>query len=403
MTYEPFSTSKPAPILLLHLGSFGNLSYCIIKNNNYPLKSVVLFTFYPLHLRETYVAVTLMRKYLPIFFILTIATVSRAQDQHFTQFFASPLTLNPALTGAFDGKYRVAFIYRDQDPYKTFAGAIDLRFNFQNIGKRYKDAFGVGVVFYNDKVPEVGYSNNQINVSGGFHKSLSPRNDQFLSLGAQAGISQRNFSYQNLVFEDQFSGSSGYDNPTGEIFPENNFAIADFAVGLNYSYSPVRSIGVYAGAAMHHILEPEVSFFASSEDPDRAESNTLLRKYSAYLNLRVPIGESIQFHPRALLYNQGPHLALNAGSNIRFLVDDINGTALHVGGWLRPVRNADDSFSLDAVVAMVGIEYNSFLLGISYDARMNALGTQRQRGGAIEISIAYLGEYEDEVVLCPKF
>ena len=67
------------------------------------------------------------------------------------------------------------------------------------------------------------------------------------------------------------------------------------------------------------------------------------------------------------------------------------------------MRNADDSFSLDAIVAMVGIEYNSFLLGISYDARMNALGTQRQRGGAIEISIAYLGEYEDEVVLCPKF
>lgn len=170
--------------------------------------------------------------------MLAAAIAGKAQDQHFTQFFASPLTLNPALTGTFDGKYRVAFIYRDQDPYKTFAGAIDLRFNMRNIGKRYKDAFGVGMVFYNDKVPEVGYSNNQINVSGGFHKSLSPRNDQFLSLGAQAGISQRNFSYGNLFFEDQFSGSSGYDNPTGEIFPENNFTVADFAVGINYAYSP---------------------------------------------------------------------------------------------------------------------------------------------------------------------
>ncbi|HQU60103.1 MAG TPA: type IX secretion system membrane protein PorP/SprF, partial [Saprospiraceae bacterium] len=72
-----------------------------------------------------------MRKYLLIIILaLTAATISQAQDQHFSQFFASPLTLNPALTGTFDGKYRVAFIYRDQDPYKTFAGAIDLRFGF---------------------------------------------------------------------------------------------------------------------------------------------------------------------------------------------------------------------------------------------------------------------------------
>ncbi|MCO6494014.1 MAG: PorP/SprF family type IX secretion system membrane protein [Phaeodactylibacter sp.] len=344
-----------------------------------------------------------MRKYLPILLFLGAVIAGQAQDQHFTQFFASPLTLNPALTGTFDGKYRVALIYRDQEPYKTFAGAIDLRFNVRNVGKRYKDAFGVGVVFYNDKVPEVGYSNNQINISGGFHKSLSPRNNQFLSIGAQAGISQRNFSYGNLFFEDQFSGSTGYDNPTAEIFPENNFAVADFAVGLNYSYAPERAVGLFAGAALHHILEPEVSFFASDEDPDRAESNTLLRKYSAYLNLRIPVGESLQFHPRALVYNQGPHLALNAGSNIRFLVDEITGTALHVGAWVRPVRDAGDGFSLDAIVGMVGIEYNSFLLGISYDARTNALGTPRERRGAIEISIAYLGEYEDEVVLCPKF
>ncbi len=345
-----------------------------------------------------------MKNLIPTLFLLLFALgTSQAQDQHFTQFFASPLTLNPALTGTFGGKYRVAFIYRDQEPYKTFAGAIDLRFNMANIGKRYKDAFGVGVVFYNDKVPDVGYSNNQINLSGGFHKSLSPKNDQFLSLGAQAGISQRNFGYQNLFFEDQFGGSSGYDNPTAEILPENNFAFADFAVGINYSYAPERQMGVFAGASMHHIMEPETSFFIDEDNPELSNSSPLLRKYSAYVSLSIPVTEGIQVHPRGLFYNQGPHLAVNAGSNIRFLIDEFSGTALHVGGWVRPVGNENNSFSLDAVVGMVGIEFNNFLLGMSYDAKMNALGNLRNRRGAIEISIAYLGEYEDEVVLCPKF
>ena len=47
---------------------------------------------------------------------VVMAGVSTAQDPNFSQFFASPLTLNPALTGKFDGVYRVAGNYRDQWP-----------------------------------------------------------------------------------------------------------------------------------------------------------------------------------------------------------------------------------------------------------------------------------------------
>ena len=50
-----------------------------------------------------------------------------AQDTHFSQFYASPLNLNPALTGVNDGTYRIAGIYRNQDrsfttPYVTYFG-----------------------------------------------------------------------------------------------------------------------------------------------------------------------------------------------------------------------------------------------------------------------------------------
>ena len=40
----------------------------------------------------------------------------KAQDPNFSQFFASPLTLNPAMTGKIDGLYRVAGNYRNQWP-----------------------------------------------------------------------------------------------------------------------------------------------------------------------------------------------------------------------------------------------------------------------------------------------
>ena len=43
-----------------------------------------------------------------------IAVVSKAQDIHFTQWMFSPLNLNPAETGRFDGDYRVVGNYRSQ-------------------------------------------------------------------------------------------------------------------------------------------------------------------------------------------------------------------------------------------------------------------------------------------------
>ena len=42
--------------------------------------------------------------------VALVSTVN-AQDPNFSQFFASPLTLNPALTGKFDGTFRVAGNY----------------------------------------------------------------------------------------------------------------------------------------------------------------------------------------------------------------------------------------------------------------------------------------------------
>jgi type IX secretion system PorP/SprF family membrane protein len=208
-----------------------------------------------------------MKKLFLLLFCFALLSSLRltAQDQHFTQFFAAPLTLNPALSGTFNGKYRVALVYRDQNPYQTYAGAVDLRFGLNSIGKRYKDAFGVGVVFYNDRVPKFGFSNNQINVAAAFHKSLSKSNDQFLSAGFQAGLAQRNFGYERFNFEDQFGGDDGYTNPSAEILPANNFAYGDISAGINYTYAPKKGVSDYAGAAMHQILEPQNSFFYNED------------------------------------------------------------------------------------------------------------------------------------------
>lgn len=332
-----------------------------------------------------------------------------SQDQHFSQFFASPLTLNPALTGAFDGKYRLATIYRDQwgnitdVPFRTFGSAIDLRFPV-TLGERSgSDAFGGGIQFFSDKVPSFDFSTTQMQLSLAYHKALSRSNDQFLSVGFQAGIVQKNLNYENLNFDDQFNGTNAFAEPTAEVLPGNNFSYLDFAAGINYTYAPSGKPGIFAGVAISHFSQPQLSFFYDKRNTTQRGFDELHIKYTAYLSGQVPIGERLAIHPRAMAHLQGPHVAAHIGTNFRFLLDGSKGTAIHLGAWGRSVRDEAWRVGLESVVGMLGLEFSNVLLGLSYDANVNPLVFNGRQQSAFEISLAYLGSFVNESVLCPRF
>lgn len=342
-----------------------------------------------------------MKKFFLLSFLfIAVVHTAFSQDKHFTQFYAAPLTLNPALSGNFEGKYRVSMIYRDQwrrileNPIKSFALGADLRFDAP--GKSvYNDAIGLGILFFNDKVSVLDFNTTQIALSLAYHKSLGVDNRQFLSLGLQAGLTQRSVNYESLNFHDEFDGN-GYSGTTQEDLPENNISYADYNVGLNYTARFGREGAIFAGAALHHFLQPVISFTGN-----KAEGDKLYMKMSGQLSANVPLSQQVTFQPRFLVAVQGPHMELNAGANFRTEFGKYGGTALHLGGWARPVRNSD-GFGLDAVVALVGFEFNNVLVGVSYDLNLKALSAN-QRQGAFELSIAYLGNYDSEEILCPKF
>lgn len=340
--------------------------------------------------------------------ILTVTVFSSflfAQDQQFTQFYASPLTLNPALTGAFEGKYRVATVYRDQwravldEPIQSYAVAGDFRFSPRK-RRVVEDAIGLGILFSNDRVGIIDFNTTQIALSLAYHKSLGANNDQFLSAGFQAGVTQRNLNYESLTFNDQFDGFSGFNASTQEELPSNNFAYVDMNVGINYSARISRKSNIYAGLAYHHFSTPLVAF----DKTESASGDLLYSRLSVQLAANMPIGgrqSRVSFMPRVLVANQGPHFQTNAGANFRTLLGEQGTTAFHIGTWVRPVKNID-GMSLDAAVLLVGFELNNVLLGLSYDLNLKALSFN-QRQGAFEISIAYLGNYANEGVFCPKF
>lgn len=351
-----------------------------------------------------------LKKYILLaLFVASLATISKAQDTYFSQFYAASAKLNPALTGAFNGKYRVAAIYRDQwrklieKQVSTYAVTTDLSFNLGRPRKPYADKAAVGITFVSDRMGEFDYAYNQIAVTGAYHKALDPNNTTYLSIGTEISANQKTINYASLSFSDQFNGETGYLLGTNEVLPENNVAYFDYAIGLNFTSTPNDKISIFMGGAIHHLFKPSISFYKFDDaTEDNPYQNFVPRKYSAQFNVRLGLADKFHLMPRAIFEIQGGSMKLDAGLNYRILLSAFNGTALQFGTYLRTLRDNKSAFNLDAVIGMVGIEYGNVLLGFSYDASLATLSDPRRRS-AFEVSIAYLGNYENELVLCPKF
>lgn len=331
-----------------------------------------------------------------------------AQDRHFSQFYSSPLTLNPALTGDFNAKYRIGLINRDQwrsaldNPYRTFAASLEVKFGLDYFLRFVKrDKIAVGLVFYNDKVEGVDFRESKMALSLAYHKSFDKKSRNVLTLGFQAGVVQRNVNFNELIFDDQFNEIDAFDLPTAEGFPINNFTFGDYSIGLNYRSLISRDFSIFAGAALHHIFEPSVSFFE-----DRLENRLevfLDRNYTAHAGAVIALSNRYQISPRLMILSQGPQFQINGGANLRIRIDEFNSTAIYVGAWTRFANDALNTTINDSVIAMVGLEVNGFLLGMSYDLNTEAISTYNARQGTFELSLAYLGEYDNESILCPQF
>ncbi|MDQ6763411.1 MAG: type IX secretion system membrane protein PorP/SprF, partial [Bacteroidota bacterium] len=107
-----------------------------------------------------------MKKYICTIVVLICLTFfAKAQDPHFSQFFSSPLTLNPALTGKFNGTLRVAGNYRNQWPaFNNVYTTSTLSVDFAILKSRLPDfdTWGIGILALTDKAGGGILTNNYI-------------------------------------------------------------------------------------------------------------------------------------------------------------------------------------------------------------------------------------------------
>ena len=335
-----------------------------------------------------------MRKIFSLLLLGFAGTVF-AQDPNFSQFFASPLTLNPALTGKFDGSFRVAGNYRNQWPsinnaFTTATISVDGGILKNSIPEF--DKFGIGIMAFTDKSGNGVLQNNYLALSTAYHKALDENGYHQLGLGFQGTYVGKKLDVTSLKFESMLR-SDGFTGLMDESFDGNELNVSYFDMNLGFLYngSTDGTNNYYIGASMYHINRPKETF--------QKGSYVLEPRITLQAGAMVPMGEYNAFHFSANFSRQANATNTVFGGAYMMNVNQNEGspTNLYLGSWYR--------FG-DAIIPYVGLEFGEFHVGATYDVNISQLKPASNMRGGAEISLIYIkkpGDPDAKKLNCPKF
>ena len=328
-----------------------------------------------------------------VFLISSIIIEGMAQDIHYSQFYASPLTLNPALTGVNDCNYRVGIMYRNQwksvtTPYQTPSISFDINNVLQRVIK--KGTLSAGALVLNDKAGDGDLSNLSVLGSIAYQRALTANRKLNISIGIQPGYVQKKLDVDKLTWESQFNGQT-FD-PTlssNENFQKNKFGYFDLNAGLYLSYAVGTRSDIFLGGSVFHLIQPKESFLGTD--------NKLSMRYCVHGGVRIGVNDKLDIIPQVLFMMQSKAQEINAGLSLQYAFN--TDVSLFVGGYDR---------LNDAIIAMAGLEFHKVRLGFSYDVNTSSLSDASNGKGGFEISLSYTGclggfILDKPIMFCPRY
>jgi type IX secretion system PorP/SprF family membrane protein len=285
----------------------------------------------------------------------------------------------------------------DKTPFATYAGAFDMPIRFR------KDALGVGLVIVNDQSGEGRLNNTLVLGSVAYHLGLGSQGKHTISLGVQAGYNQKRLDIGELLFFNQFNGST-FDptQPSGETGLNDMRSFFDMNVGIIGNSKLTEKVNVYAGFAAFHLTQPKESFLDSGDE-------ALPLRYVVHAGAEYVFHKRIALLPSMIYMRQRQADELNIGAAFVFKMTEVENTLFYLGAYYRmlPSSKSGGSNLSDAIVAYTAFEYKNFKVGFSFDATMSDLRYSPKATGAFEVSLSYVHPFllpnMKSLLFCPRF
>lgn len=301
--------------------------------------------------------------------IMLMAGVAFGQDPQFSQYYQSPLYLNPGFTGV-TPQQRLTFNHRLQWPnlpqaFSTFAASYDIWVNELNSG--------FGILATTDKMGSAGWRTTNISMLYSYKIRLS---DKWLfSPGLAFGYGINGLDRSKLTMGDGLEYNNQSLDP--DLNRLGNQQYFDFSAGF-IVYSSIY----WFGASFNHLNQPNMSIL---NDVTR-----LPMKITIHAGARIPLMGGLRtssrvsyLTPSIIYQSQGPITQFNVGLN--YHIDPV-----FVGLWYRGKpweESVVGSINHDAMILQLGMYLDKLTVGYSYDFNISPLATAS--GGAHEISLMY--------------
>jgi len=303
----------------------------------------------------------------------------KAQDIHFSQFYAAPLLTNPASTGMSGEGLRIANIYRNQwakigIPYETLTTSVDRKL------KTAGQSFGIGGAVIHDQSSSFNLSSNEFMISLSYSRII--RNQQ-LTFGVQPGYVFKSFNLTGMTFGSQFNSVSEFFDaalPTLEDGLTDRLTYFDLNAGLFWR-TMIRRLMPSAGVSVSHLNMPVQKFSTSST------GTKLQMKLNVNGGIMVPLSDRIALSPSFIYsYTPGTNEFL-LGSTVDYSLSGSISSVQKVYAVamfrMNPVRN------VDALILGGGTDFLNFNLGLVYDLNISPLSSNANFNGAFEVSLVY--------------
>ena len=273
----------------------------------------------------------------------------------------------------FDGDYRFHANYRDQwrsvtVPFQTLSVSAEAKNVYKNLS--------VGLVLMNDVVGDGKFRTIEVVPSASYAINLSSDSSHVIRPAVQMGLNYRQFDSEAFYFDSQWNGVFFDQNlPANEVFQTERKGNFTLGIGATYEYIQSPRKRLVAGLGLLNINRPNQGFFG--------ETIMRERRLNFFTRVHYEIGFDWDIIPSMQLNFQGTYRELIIGSQVRYILVDRLGDykAIYFGGYLR---------GGDAGYLMVGMDYQNWWGGISYDLNFSKLYVASSARGGLELSLRYI-------------
>ena len=336
-------------------------------------------------------------KNLRLFVLLLVAGSCYGQDPQFSQFFASPLNINPALTAHINSDWRMITNIKDQwigpaSPYVTGTISYDRKIfqnKIPNVDNSDDNVFGIGGMLMYDRamngIQKSTYGSLNLSYNVLFAEGMVGKHR--LGLGFGTTYARRYIDFSRLYFQNQWIGYNGFNTslPTGESALSEMKPYFSLNTGAIYTYYTEKS-NFDLGAAVYHVNKPKQTFL---EDPNQY----LAMRKVAHANFETFLNENVVLNINTIYQEQEEANYYSFGGGLGYFIQGQQNTILNIGAWY---------WSKHAIIPYVGLAMGDMQFGASYDITISKLRYADPRPKTFELSLILRGVKNPvNVIPCP--